>query len=205
MGVETQTDVVSEVARLRFSIDRAAAATEMMLARQLPTPEEDDPRSPLAEHKELSRQLAALRERVARAEPGTEGPRALRAELATLLFFAEVLRGDAAEWRSTVEERIRQLELRRAAARRERERLAAEREKLLQRRDALWSGIVQTAGRMAAQDSGECRTTVPVFRLGDGLTVCSMSVSCPGKGLRFAKRWLVTLNDSTDDVTVRRD
>jgi len=204
VSVETHSEVVSEVARLRFLIDRAAAATESTLARHPPASEDDDPRSPRAEHQELCRQLAALRERVALAEYVNEGPRALRGELATLLFFAETLQDDAVGWRSTLEERIKELERRSAAARRERDRLAAEREKLVRRRDALRLGVHRAAARLAEQGGGGCRNTVPVFTLAEGLTVCSVSVSWPRKGLQLAKHWLVTLNDSRDDVTVVR-
>lgn len=203
VGVASQGNLLSEIARLRRSIDRAAAATEITLAPAPPAYADDDPCSPLAQHKELCRQLAALRERAALAEYRNEGPRALRAELATLLFFARTLQADADNWRAALEDQIKELERRRTAARQERERLAAEREKLVRRRDALQSTIVQTAGRMA-QDRGECRKTLPVFRLDEGLTVCSVSVSRPRRGLRFAKQWLVTLNRS-HDVLVRRE
>jgi hypothetical protein len=121
------------------------------------------------------------------------------------LFFAKTLQADAADWRSTLEERIEELERQRAAERQEQERLAAERERLVPRRDALRLRIVQTAAQIAAQRGGECRSTIPVVVLGAGLTVCSVSVSCPRRGLRAAKRWLVTLNDSRDDVKVTRD
>jgi len=203
VGVEPQTVVVSEIVRLRVSIDRVAAATESTLAARPGAPEDDDPGSPVAEKKELRRQLAALRERVALAEDEHEDPRALRAELATLLFFAKTLQADADGWRSTLEGRVKELERQRIAARRERERLAAEREKLVRRRDALQLEIVQTAARMAQRDCGECRRTVPVFTLGEGLTVCSVSVFRPRKGVRFGKHWLVTLNRVRDDVVVR--
>jgi hypothetical protein len=203
MGAEPQTKLVSEIAQLRLSIDCAAAATEITLAAHTPTSGDDDLRSPFAQHEELCRQLAALRERAALAECRNEGPQALRAELATLLFFARTLRGDADSWRSTLEDQIKELERRRAAARRERERLAAEREKLVRHRDALQLTILQTARRVA-EDRGECRKTLPVFTLDEGLTVCSVSVSCPRRGLRFAKQWLVTLNGSRD-LLVRRE
>jgi hypothetical protein len=203
MGVETETDLVSEIAGLRLSIDRAAAATEITLAARLPADLDDDPRSPLAQHTELCRQLGALRERAAQAESRDEGPRALRAELATLLFFARTLGADADDWRSTLEDRIRELERRRTAARQEVERVAAQREELVRHRDALRSTIVQTAGQVA-QNRGECRNTLPVFTLDEGLTLCSVSVSCPRKGLRFARQWLVTL-DGSHDVLVRRE
>lgn len=205
MGTPT---TVSEIARLRVAIDRAAAATDVTLTGHPPTSGDDDRRSRLAEHKELSRQLEALRERVAVAEGRNEGPPELRAELATLLSFARTLQADAARWRSAGEERERELQRRqasaRAAARQQRERLVADREKLARRRDALQSTILQTAARMAQQYRGECRRTVPVFTLGDGLTVCSVSVSCPRRGFRFAKLWVVTLTRS-HDVLVRRE
>ena len=205
MGVESDNDVVSEIARLRVSIDRVAAASELTLTDAPSTSDDDDSRPPLAEHRELCRQLAAVRERVALADDRNEGPRALRAELATLLFFVNTLQADTDSWCSTLGERINELERQRIAARRERERLAAERERLVRCRDALQLRIGQTAARIAQLDTGECRKTLPISQLGDGLAVCSVSVSCPRKGLRFAKRWLVTLNDSRDDVLVRRE
>ena len=215
MGAEPEDNLVAEVARLRISLDRAATSTQASLAAHPPAYADGDPRSPVAQHRELCRQLAALRERAAVAESGNEGPRALRAELATLLSFARTLQDDADNWRSTLEVRIKEverqqaaerleLERQQAAARRERERLAAEREKLVRRRDALRSTIVQTAGRMAQQSRGECRNTLPVFTLREGLTICSVSVSSPRRGLRFAKQWLVTL-DGSHDLLVRRE
>jgi hypothetical protein len=83
--------------------------------------------------------------------------------------------------------------------------LAAQRAQLARRRDGLEFTIGQTAARMARQNGGECRRTLPVFTLGEGLTVCSVSVSWPRRGFRFAKRWLVTLNGAHDDVLVRRE
>jgi hypothetical protein len=199
VGVSPQSDIVAENGRLKASIDRAASATEVMLAGG------EEPGAPAAEQAELSRQLGALRNRVAAAERANEDPRALRAELATLLSFARTLQADADKWRSSVEQRSRSLERRRAAARRDRERLAAEREKLVQRRDGLQWTIIQTAARMVQRDGGEWRRTLPVFALGEGLTVCSVAVSCPRKGLHLPKQWLVTLNGSRDDVTIRRE
>lgn len=201
VGVE----VVSEIARLKASIDRAATATEVTLVGRPGTSEGDDRRSPLVERKELCRQLAALRERVAVAEQGDQDPVALRAELATLLFFAKTLQADADEWRSTLERRIKELEWQRTAARWELERLTAGREMLVRRRAALQSRIVHTAARIAQRDGGESRRTLPVFTLGEGLTVCSVSVCCPRHGLRVPRHWLVTLNNSRDDVLVRRE
>jgi hypothetical protein len=203
VAVEPQTIVVSEVARLRASIDRAAAATELMLAGRARASEDDDAGSPGAERKELRRQLAALRERVAAAEDGNEDSWTLRAELATLLFFAKTLQADADGWRSTLEARVKEFERQRTAELRERARLAAERERLVRHRDGLQLEIVQTAARFAWRNSGDCRRTVPVFTLGEGLTVCSVSVFCPGKRLRFRKLWLVTLNGAHGDVVVR--
>jgi chromosome segregation ATPase len=203
MGADPQADLVPEIARLKISLDHAAAATETALAARPPLEDDHDPRSPLAQHNELCRQLAVLRERAASAEQRAAGPRELRAELATLLFFAKTLQADANNWRSALEGQIKELQRRRAAARRERDRLAAAREKLVRRRDRLQSTILQTAGRMA-QGHGECRKTLPVFTLENGLTVCSVSVSCPRRGIRFAKQWLVTL-DGSHDVQVRRE
>jgi chromosome segregation ATPase len=203
VGVEPQTALASEIARLRISIDRAATASEITLASRLSAPDDHDAGSPEAEQRELRRQLAALRERVTSAEHTNEDPRALHAELATLLVFARMLQADADSWRSTLDERMKKLEHQRAAARRERERLAAEREKLVRRRDALQLEIVQTAARMAQRDCADCRTTVPVFTLDEGLTVSSVSVFSSRRRLRFAKHWLVTLNAARDDVVVR--
>jgi chromosome segregation ATPase len=200
VGVE----VVSEIARLKSSIDRAATATEIALVGRPGASEGDDPGSLPVERKELCRQLAALRERVAVAEQGNEDPVELRAELATFLFFANTLRADADDWRSTLQRRIKEGERRKTAALRELERLAAGREMLVRRRDALQSTIVHTAARIAQRDGGESRRTLPVFTLGEGLTICSVSVSCPRQRLRVAKHWLVTLNESYDDVLVRR-
>jgi hypothetical protein len=204
VGADPADSLVSEIARLEVSIDRLAGATEVTLANQPRVATGDCPRSPLAEHTELCRQLAALRERVAVAGRRNEGPPALRAELATLLFFAQTLQADADKWCSALEDHIEELERQKIAARREQERSAAEREKLVRRRDALQTTILQTADRMAQRSRGECRRTVPVFALGEGLTVCSVSVSCPRRGLRFAERWLVTL-DRSHDLLVRRE
>ena len=204
MGAGPQTNVVSEIARLEASIDRAAAATEVTLAAQPPSSADSGPSSPLAERGELRRQLAALRERVAVAGARDEGPQALRAELATLWFFARTLQADADRWRSALEGQVEELERGRIAARQEEEESAAERERLARRRDALQSTILQTAARMAQQNRGECRRTLPVFTLGDGLTVCSVSVFRPRRWFRFAEYWLVTLNRS-QDVLIRRE
>jgi chromosome segregation ATPase len=210
MRVDLETDLASDIARLRASIDHATSATEDALTAQPPAYADDEPNLPLAQHAELCRQLAALRQRASVAESANEDSRALRAELATLLFFATTLRADTEDWLANLEHEMKELERRReelerqrAAARRERERLAAEREKLVRQRDALRSRIFQTAGAMAQQNRGECRKTLPVFTLDEGLTLCSVAVSCRRRGLRFSKRWLVTLNGAHDVLVTR--
>lgn len=204
MGADPQTSLASEIARLGASIDRAAAATESMLARRPPASADGGPRSSRSEHQELSRQLSALRERVAQAQQRDDGPEALRAELATLLCFARTLQTDADKWRSAMADRAEELERDRAAARREQARSALEREELARRRDALQQTILQTAAQMAQQNRGECRRTVPVVTVGEGLTVCSVTVSWPRRWFRFGAYWLVTLSRS-HDVLVRRE
>jgi multidrug efflux pump subunit AcrA (membrane-fusion protein) len=193
VGADPQTDLASEIARLGVSIDRAATATEIMLAEHPPD----------AEHHELRRQLAALRERVAQAHRRDDGPQALRAELATLLCFAGTLQADAGSWRSARADRARELERRQAVARQEERRLDLERENLLRRRETLQSTILQTAARMAQETRGECRRTLPVITLGEGLTVCSVSVSFPRRGLRLAGQRLVTLSRSHNLLVLR--
>jgi hypothetical protein len=200
LRADDQTSLVSEIARVRNSIDRAAAATENTLVESVG----NDPGPPPAESRELRRQLAALRERVTVAELRNEGPRVLRAELATLSFFATTLQADADRWSSALREQSQELERRSAVARKQQEAVAADRDRLARRRDALQLTILHTAARMAQQYRGECRRTIPVFTLGEGLTVCSVSVSCPRRGFRFAKQWLVTLTRS-HDVLVKRE
>ncbi len=204
MSVDAPTDLACDIARLTASIDGAAKATETALIAGDDVSEAAGPSPLLAEGNELSRQLTALRERVARARDGRDDPRALRSELATLLFFARTLEDDADRWRAGLEERLTELERQRAVARREQERLAAERAELVRRRDRLQSSIVQTATSIAALDGGECRNTLPIFTLGAGATVCSVSVSCPRRGLHVPKHWLVTLNGDRRAVSVRR-
>ena len=194
MGADPQTVWASEIAELGVSIDRAAAATELMLADQR---QESEPQ-------ELRRQLAALRERVALAHRRGGDPVALRAELATLLCFARTLQADAENWRSALADRARDLERRQAAVRQERRRLDLERENLVRRRETLQSTILQTAVRMAQETRGEWRRTLPVITLGEGLTVCSVSVSFPRRGLRLAGQRLVTLSRS-HSLLVRRE
>ena len=204
LRVDPQTNVVSEIARWRDSIDREAAAVEKTLNDHRSTSEDDYPRWGWAEHKELSRQLAALHECVARARSRSQDQLALRAEFATLLSFAKTLRTDAETWRAAFEGGLRELELQETATRQERERLAAEREALMRRRDALQFTIDEAAERVAQENGGDCRRTIPVFRLGEAVTVCSVSVLSPRKGFRSQKCWLVTLNHSRDQVRVTR-
>ncbi|MGN6869778.1 MAG: hypothetical protein ACTHMY_15405 [Solirubrobacteraceae bacterium] len=194
MGADPQTDVASEIVQLGVSIDRAAAATEGMLAGHPPD----------TEHQELGRQLAALRDRVALAQHRNGDPTALRAELATLLCFARTLHADTEEWRSALADRAHELERRRVAARLDQERAELERADLVRRRETLQSTILQTAARMAQETRGECRRTLPVITLGKGLTVCSVSVTFPRRGFRLAGQRLVTLNRA-QSVLVRRE
>ena len=194
MGADPETVLASEIAELHGAIDRAASATERMLADQAPNPE----------HQELCRQLAALRERVENAQDRNDDPSALRAELATLSYFARTLEADAQQYRAVLANHAHELERQKAAERAQEERLVLAREDLVKRREALQSTILQTAARMAQQTRGECRRTLPVFTLGDGLTVCSVSVAYPRRGLRLAGHWLVTLGRS-HDVLIRRE
>jgi chromosome segregation ATPase len=201
VDVDAQTDLVAEIVGLNAAIDRAAEAARISLAGR-PSASRDD--RAWTERDELNRQLQALRERVAAAERRNEGPGSLCAELATLLFFARTLQADAEAWRSALQDRVRELERQRKAACEERERLTAEHDKLVRRREALQSTILQTAARLAQQYRGECRRTVPVITLGDGLTVCSVSVACPRRGFRVPRLWVVTLTGSRD-VLIRRE
>ena len=202
LRVDAQTHVVSEIARLRLSIDREAAAVHKTLNDHPSASDADHPRRGW-EHKELSRQLDALHDHVARAPSRSQDQRELRAEFATLLSFAKTLRTDAETWRTAFEDGLKELERQETAAREERERLAAERETLVRRRDALQSTIHETAGRIAQKNGGDCRNTLPLFRLGEALTVCSVVVLSPRKRFRPQPHWLVTLNDSRVDAQVR--
>ena len=195
---------MSAIARLRVSIDREAAAVDKTLKAYTSSSEDGHPRGGWAQHKELRRQLAALHERVAEARSRSQGELAVRAELATLLSFAKTLRTDAETWLAAFEDGLKELELHEIATRQERERLAAEREALMQRRDALQFTLDETAERTAHENGGDCRRTIPVFRLGESVTVSSTAVLSPRKGFRPQKWWLVTLNDSRDRVRVRR-
>ena len=201
---EFQPDVLSEIARLRAAIDREAKSAERMLNDHPSASEPDYPRWGGEEHRELNRQVSALYERVARASSRGEDRLLLRAELATLLSFAKTLRTDAEAWRLGLAAGIREFEREEAAERAERQRLADERAALVRRRDTLRSQIDQTAERMAEHSGGECRRTLPVFRLDGDLSVCSVSVQSLRGGFRHDKRWLVTLNASADKVVVKR-
>jgi hypothetical protein len=204
LPVDAQTRAVSEIARLRVSIDRTAAAVDTTLHDHPFTSEDDHQRQGWAEHGELNRQLAGLHECVARARSRSQDKLALRAELATLLSFAETLRTDAVTWRAAFEDGLRVIKQQETASRKERERLAAQREALMQRGDALQFTIVETAERVARENGGDCRRTIPVFMLGEAVTVCSVAVLSPRKRFRSQKSWLVTLSDSRDQVLVRR-
>ena len=188
MRTPVHTGPADEIAGLQASIDDEAAATASML-RQGTGPE----------RQELRRQLAALHRRVSEALADGMDPLERRAELATLLSFARMLRADAEAWRAAAREQAQELERRKAAAREERQRLAAEAEALRRRRQALQTQLDQTALRMVGRKGDECRRTLPVVALGDGLTVSSMTVSS-----RRRKLWLVTLNSGRDAVLVRR-
>jgi hypothetical protein len=205
MGAEPETDLASEIDRLTLSIDRAAAVTGKTLRYRPSAPQEDDPGRGAAEYNELCRQLRALRDHVGSARSRNAELRALRSELATLLFFAETLQADAVTWRAAVEERIKAQGPENAAARRDQVNLAVEHEELVRRRDTLRLRIDQTAARIARDSGGECRKTLPVYTLGDGVTICSVTVARPRRRLRLARCWVVTLNDARDGVMVRSE
>jgi chromosome segregation ATPase len=196
--------VVRELEELRASIDREVLAITSALSNAGLALGDDEPGTGAAEHLELRRQLGAVRDRVAAAGSQIADPRELRAELATLLSFACTLRTDAEALLARLRERVEELAREQAAARLARQRHAAEREELIRRRDALQARIVQAAGGIAAGDDTECRGTVPVIRLDEDLTVCSMGVATPKRRLRSRRFWLVTLTESRDDVLVRR-
>jgi hypothetical protein len=204
LQVDPQTSVLSAITRLRVSIDGEAAAVDKTLKAHPSTSQDGYPRSGCAQHRELRRQLAGLHERVAAARSRSQDQLALRAELATLLSFAKTLRTDAETWRAALEDGLKELERQETETRQERDRVAAEREALIQRRDALQVAIDETAERMAQKNGGDCRRTIPVFGLGEALTVYSTAVLSPRKRFRSQKWWLVTLNDSRDRVRVRR-
>jgi hypothetical protein len=205
LRIDAQPHVVSEIARLRISIAREAAAVAATLNHHPCVPDDDDDRgSGRVGHGELSRQLDALRAHVAQAPSRSRDQPDLRAEFATLLSFAKTLRADAETWGTAVEDRLKELKRMQTAALEERDRLAAERETLMRRRDALQFTIDETAGCIAQENGGDCRHTLPVFRLDEALTVCSVAVLSPRRWFRFQPDWLVTLDDSRDQVRVRR-
>jgi chromosome segregation ATPase len=215
LRTDAQTHVVSEIARLRGSIVREAAVVAATLNHDRSLPDDDDRGSELVGHRELTRQLNALNTHVAQAPSRSRDQRDLRAEFATLLSFAKTLRTDAEAWRAAVDDRLEELERLRtaaleelkrlqSAALEERHRLTAERESLMRRRDALQFTIDETAGHIAQANSGDCRHTLPVFRLGEALTVCSVAVLSPRRWFRVQPDWLVTLDDSRDEVRVTR-
>lgn len=204
LKLDARPDVVSEIGRLRVSIGRQAAAVDEALNDHPSACEADYPRWGWAVHKELRRQLVALDEHVDRAPSRARDERDLRAEFGTLLCFAKTLRGDAEAWRAALEGGLREVERKETAERKERERLAAQRQRLVRRRDALQSTIHKTAGHIAQESHGDCRNTLPVFRLAEALTVCSVTVLSLRKRFRPQPDWLVTLNDSREQVCVRR-
>lgn len=165
--------------------------------------EDQDAPASLAEHRELVRQLGALQDHVARAKSGIPDPRALRAELATLLSFARTLRDDAERLSAGLCRAREELERQQAAKRLERERRADQREAALRRRDALQAKIVRAAEGIAGGDGGECRRTIPVIPLEQDVTVCSIAVATPQRRFRSRRFWLVTLTDTGDEVLVR--
>ncbi len=204
VGTDPRADVAADIAALGASIESDAAAADGALRQPLAVAEDGTSRQP-PEHQELCRQLAALRCRVARAHSELTDPRALRAELATLGFFAQMLRTDADRWQATADEALAELARREAAVRLEQERLAAKREELLRRRDELQAEIERTAAEMAEGTRGEWRRTVPVIQFADAVTVSSITVSSPRRLFRAMRLWLVTLSDDRDSVLVRPD
>lgn len=193
-----------QLAELPALIDSQVAAICAALDDAAPALAEAGPAGQDAEHRELLRQLAALRDRVARARRELREPRALRAELATLLSFAGTLRADAESLRSARQETQELLAHAELAARQEGERLAAEREAALRLRDVLQAKVVQMAEWIACGDEHQCRRTVPVVALDSDVTVCSVGVATPKRRFRSRQFWLVTLSETRDDVLAIR-
>jgi DNA repair exonuclease SbcCD ATPase subunit len=190
---------------LRASIDRQVAAITAALHGAGSTLSADaDPADQAAEHRELLRQLAALRDRVARAQRELEEPGVLRAELATLLSFAATLRADVENLQARRQQVIEALARAELVAREAGERLAAEREAALRRRDVLQAKVVQMAEGIARGDRHQCRRTVPVVALDRDVTVCSVGVATPKRRFRSQQFWLVTLTETRDDVLAIR-
>ena len=200
LAINPATDLGCEVAQLQFAIDRETTATGVSLS----WPERGSAGGVAAEREELRRQLAALHERAAGAQSRNPDLRALRSELATLLSFAQTLRADAEACRAVRDEALAELEREKTAARHQRERWLAEHQELVRRRDALQLSIDETARRVARRHRGDCRRTVPVFAVSGVLIVCSVTVSSPWSRFRPPKLWLVTLNESRDEVLVTR-
>ena len=204
MGTEPRAELAADIAALDASIESDTVAAESALRHALPASGQNTPREP-PEHQELCRQLSALRHRVARARTELRDPAALRAELATLGFFAQMLRADADRWQATAHEALAELERREVALRQEQARVAKERDELLRRRDALQEEIDRTAAEMANGAHGEWRRTVPVIQFADAVTVSSITVSTPRRLFRAMRLWLVTLSEDRDRVLVRPD
>jgi DNA repair exonuclease SbcCD ATPase subunit len=204
MGTNPQTDIAADIAALGASIESDAAAAESALVEALPASEEGIGHE-LPEHQELCRQLSALRRRVVRARSELSDPHALRAELATLGFFAQTLRADADRWQARAHEVLAELAQREAAIRREQQHLAARRDELLRRRDALQAEIERIAAEMAEGRHGELRRTVPVIQFADAVSVSSITVSTRPRPFRALRLWLVTLSEDRQGVLVKRD
>ena len=202
--VDADTHFGSDVAQLALAIDREATAIGAALTQRPSGRSDERVRGGVAEREELDRQLCALRDRAAGAESEGLDLRALRSELATLLSFAKTLRADAEGWRAAREAALVEFERQRADARRRRERWVAEHQEVVRRRDALQCSIDQIAHDLARVSRGECRRTVPVLDLGGALTVSSVTVLSPRRCFHSWKLWLVTLDDSCDQVLVRR-
>jgi hypothetical protein len=204
--VGSDSDLAGDIGRLAAAIASEASSIDRTLGEHPCRFEGGDLLwSGQTQHRELRRQLGALRGSVTRAQERSEGDATLlRAELATLLSFAKTLAADSLTWRGDFEAGLRELERREAAAREQRERLTAEREVLIGRRDALQANIDRAARLIAAGSGGEYRRTVPCVALGERVTVVSQWVLCPRKGLRSEKHWLVTLDGAGDQVLVRR-
>jgi hypothetical protein len=199
-------DLALDIARLSEELDRRTARIDVTLSDHPCSLQGGDlVWSGQTEHRELRRQLGALRASVPAARSrGSGDPALFRAELATLLSFAKTLESDAVAWRAGFEAGLRELEAQEAASRAARERLTAEHDALIKRRDVLQRAIDATAARIARDSRGECRRTVPCVSVGDTVTVLSQWVRCPRHGFSLEKHWLVTLDRVQDRVLVRR-
>jgi hypothetical protein len=169
--VDAQTHVGSEIAWLRASIGRAAAAVDGTLNDHRFASDDGYPRWGGVEHRELSRQLNALHEHVARAPSRSQDQLDLRAEFATLLCFAKALQTDAEAWRAAFRDGLKELEREEAAAREDRERLAAE--------SALCDGETRCSRRLMKRPDGSRKRAAAIFAercLSSGLVKLSLSV-----------------------------